>query len=502
MLTNSGDSTPAAVFVDPSVRRRRAFRVALVAVALGWAAVIALMIIGLTSAPDAPRTVLAGTPEHRPAHHAAHGTSHAAHRNSQAARMASETSSAGLSKSARQMLHAPRACLSGSKCANGGCRRSRIAVTALTFGSVRSAFNGIGVAPPTDKSAGNFDCHGFSFQAKQLAATGFGPGDTVAIAGQMMTLPDAAQGAPDEIIAEGQVIRLSPTGRRAAELGFLGAGEFGTQTGTVTVTYVDGSTRKVTLRLADWYADVPVAGSVIAASALWNVPAGQTSAYGPAPVSVYYTQIPVDAAKPIASVTLPRNADLHFFDIGVPAPAHYLSVSSARNDIGLAPASAADQGNYDGDGHSYDSGSLAAKGLKPGASVTAQGVTFTWPRPAPGRFDNIRAQGQTIRIAGTGRVLGFLGAASFGTQRATVTIHYTDGTSATAILSFADWLAGQAAGGGTTVATVPWNRVPGAGQHQVSVYSAAVPLRAGKTVASVTLPVDINMHVFAIAVGR
>jgi hypothetical protein len=53
------------------------------------------------------------------------------------------------------------------------------------------------------------------------------------------------------------------------------------------------------------------------------------------------------------------------------------------------------------------------------------------------------------------------------------------------------------------VATVPWNDAPGStlGAHQVSVYSATVPLAAGKTVASVTLPENFNMHVFAIATG-
>lgn len=493
MLRKSGESTPA-VFVDPSGRRRRAFRAALLAVALGWAAVIALVVVGLTSAPEAPRTVLAGTPAHRSAPDAAHRTSQAVHK-------AHEATSVRLSENSRQITHTPPACSDKRKCAGRGCRRFQAVFAAAVFGSVKAAFNADGVAPPEDSSAGNFDCRGFSFQAQQLAATGFGPGDTVAAEGQTLRLPDVAKGAPNEIIAEGQVIHLSPAGRPAAELGFLGAGEFGTQSGRVTVTYVDGSTQKATLRLPDWYADSPAPGSVIAASALWNVPPAHASAYRPTPVSVYYTQIPVDASKRIASVTLPRNADLHLFDIGVPAAARYSTVSSACDDTGLAPASAAREGNYDGAGHSYDSAALAADGLKPGAPVTAQGVRFTWPGYAPGHFDNIRAEGQTIGVPGKGRVLGFLGAGALGTQRGMVTIHYTDGSSQSAILSFADWLANRAASGGTAVATVPWNRVQGAGPRQVSVYSATVPLEAGKTVASVTLPVDVNMHVFAIAEG-
>jgi hypothetical protein len=82
-------------------------------------------------------------------------------------------------------------------------------------------------------------------------------------------------------------------------------------------------------------------------------------------------------------------------------------------------------------------------------------------------------------------------------------VTYTDGSAQTATVSFADWHSDSAMGGGTVVGTVPWNEGPGStlGPHQVSVYSAAVPIDPGKTVASVTLPTDFNMHVFAIAPG-
>jgi hypothetical protein len=130
--------------------------------------------------------------------------------------------------------------------------------------------------------------------------------------------------------------------------------------------------------------------------------------------------------------------------------------------------------------------------------ITARGVTFTWPDYAAGRLDNVRAEGQTIAVAGAGRVLGFLGASTLGTQRGTVIIHYADGSSQSVVISFADWRAGRPAAGGTTLATVPET---GAGAHRVSVYAATVPLEAGKIVTSVTLPVDFDLHVFAIAAG-
>lgn len=502
MLRKPGQATPAAVIAGPSGRRRRVFRAGVIAVTCGWAAVLALLVVGLAIAPSAQRPALAGTPTHQHAVGAAHrgGAGHrsgASHPATQVAQTQPTTPQP--SETSREFATNPVAC-TARKCANLGCKLSKTGVAATAFGSVQAAFDGKGVALPSAASSGNFDCGGFSYQAQQLAANGFGPGDEVAVAGQVMTLPRVASGAPDEIIAQGQVIHLNLS-KPAAELGFLGAAEFGTQTGTVTITYVGGSRQKATLRLADWYADVAPSGIVIAASGLWNVPSSQASSFGPAPVSVYYTRIRVNASRRIASVTLPRDPNMHVFDIGVPTPARYRTVSSAYNDTGMVTAAAARDGNFDGAGHSYDAGALAAKGLKPGASVTASGMKFTWPRYRPGHFDNIRTQGQTIGVRGSGHVLGFLGAATLGTESGTITIHYADGSSQTASISFADWRAGHAASGGTVVATVPWNRIPGAAKQQVCVYSATVPLEAGKTVVSVTLPVNIDMHVFVIAEG-
>jgi beta-glucosidase len=377
---------------------------------------------------------------------------------------------------------------------------SGAATSSVAFASAAAAFNSVGVAPASDPSAGNFDGGGFSFESQQLAADGFGPGDQVAADGGVLTLPDVPSGSPDEITSEGQVVELGQSG---GELGFLGAGTFGTQSGPVTITYTDGTSQTATLSLADWYADSAAPDTVIAASAPWNVPASEASDFGPQTVAVYYAQIPVNPSKTIASVTLPDNPQLHLFGVGVPAAARFGSVAAAADDTGLAPAATPRDGNYDGGGYSYSSDALATAGLTPDATVTAQGVSFTWPNYAPARFDNVRAEGQAIDVAGSGSTLGFLGAGAQGTQSGTVTISYTDGTTQSATLTFADWYADSPVAGGTVVATAAWNPAPGStlGAHQVSVYSAAIPLAAGKTVASVTLPTNFNLHVFAVAVG-
>lgn len=115
-------------------------------------------------------------------------------------------------------------------------------------------------------------------------------------------------------------------------------------------------------------------------------------------------------------------------------------------------------------------------------------------------------------MSGSGADLVLLGAANNGTATGTGTISYTDGTTQQFTITLADWYANAPASGDQIVATTSnWNVPPTntLGNHMVSVYSTAVPLQSGKTVASIQLP-DVSpgvggsqnaMHVFAAAIG-
>jgi hypothetical protein len=504
MLSNTDEAASAAAHVDPPAQRSGVFRMALIALGLGWLAVIALLAAGLTIS-GGHKAVVVAPPVHLPATGPGHQSTTAGDHSTVGQAMpivpsVPDLAPGQIAETTREFARTPPPCSPASKCADRGCKKTDASAVTATFSSVQAAFDGDGLTLPADGVSGNFDCSGFSYQGRQLSADGFWPGDEVAVDGRVLTLPPIPPGAPDEIVARGQTVTLSSAGQSAAELGFLGAGEFGTQKGTVTITYAGGSQQTATLRFADWYSDIAVPGTVIAASGLWSVPPGQH--FAPAPVSIYYEQIPLKAHQIAASVTLPDNPNMHLFDFGVAAPAAYPTVSYAYNDTGLVPSAAASYGNYDGAGHSYSANALAAKGLLPGAAVIAQGVRFMWPAYGRGHFDNIRTQGQTIGITGSGSTLGFLGAATLGTQRGTVTIQYAGGTTQTAVLTFADWRANHAASGSKILATVPWNQLPDSEPQLVSVYSTTVPLEKGKTVVSVTLPVNIDMHVFALGIGK
>jgi beta-glucosidase len=175
-------------------------------------------------------------------------------------------------------------------------------------------------------------------------------------------------------------------------------------------------------------------------------------------------------------------------------------VSAAYNNSGISDNSSPSSANLDGAGDSFSEQSLEAVGLSPGATVTAQGISYTWPDVGPGLPDNISLAGQTLLVQASGGTLGFLGTADFGKQTATGTITYTDGTTQTFTLTYPDWFADSATGTNDQLVATGVLNGTFAGTH-VGVYAAEVPLDSGKTVAAVTLPNDSDMHVFAMNAG-
>jgi hypothetical protein len=167
--------------------------------------------------------------------------------------------------------------------------------------------------------------------------------------------------------------------------------------------------------------------------------------------------------------------------------------------------------DYDGDGYSYSANALSAAGVKPGGTVSVDGLNYTWPNHPDCQPDNILASGQTILVHGASGAakLGFLGSSGNGSTSGTATVHYTDGTSRTAQLSFTDW-AQSPANGNITAATTPYRNADDGSTQSITMYvfAAELAVDSSKTVASVTLPSvadhvgnNASMHVFAITTG-
>jgi hypothetical protein len=389
------------------------------------------------------------------------------------------------------------ATLSGDTTYLGGATNEASTTVVVPYSSLAAAYNNTGIG--NDASSANYDGSGFSFNAATLAAAGLSPGVAVSAGGLTFTWPNVPAGQPDNVVTDGQVIQVSGSGNT---IGILGSGTNGTQSGSVVVTYTDGSTSTSTLSLADWYANVAQPGtSLVATASNWNYPAG--SGYGVHPVSVYEEDLYLTPGKTPATVTLPSNPQLHVFGVAVGTttpPPVYSSLAAAFDNTGIGDN--ATDANFDGDGYSFNTSALAAVGLTPGATVIAGGLSFTWPNVASSQPDNVVASNQTITVTGSGSTIGFVGAGQSETQTIPVVVNYTDGTSATVDVTFANWYADQAASGGSIVATTEWNYpANGDGPHQVSLYEASASIDPTRTVASITLGTNDLFRVFAVAVG-
>jgi beta-glucosidase len=366
-------------------------------------------------------------------------------------------------------------------------------VTTPSYNSLAQAFNNTGTSDNSNPSGANFDGSGYSYSAQALAAVGLTPGAVVTHDGASFTWPNAAPGQPNNVVAAGQTIMYSGAGDT---LGILGAATFGTQSGTGTITYTDGTTQSFNLSFADWYANTPATGDeLLATTSNWHRPSSSTQ--GDHAVSVYYTSVALNPAKAIQAITLPTNSKLHVFALGLD------SLQQAYNNVGISDNSNPASGNLDGHGYSYSAQALASAGLMPGSVVSHNGILFTWPDVVAGQQDNVVAAGQTITMAGSGSVLALLGTGASGTQSGTATITYTDGSTQNFNLSFADWYTNTPASGSEiAVTTTNWNTPSknSLGNHHVSVYYSAVSLQAGKTVRSITLPTNSNLHIFSMTI--
>jgi NPCBM-associated, NEW3 domain of alpha-galactosidase/Fibronectin type III domain/Right handed beta helix region len=248
--------------------------------------------------------------------------------------------------------------------------------------------------------------------------------------------------------------------------------------------------------------DVPVGGSV---SQTWSVtvPAGASGTAGLFVAAVF--GVPGSTAHEEVSGSA---------SVSVPAS----SLAAAYDNVGITSDSSPGSGNIDGAGYSFSAESLAAAGASPGGTVTAGGLSFTWPSAAAGQPDNVVADGQAFQLSGSGSgsELGFLltgtyVSSSHGSAAGTGEVIYTDGSTSSFTLNAPDWHGGCGpTGSGVALYTATRNYSGGANSLSVCVYEESVPLTAGKTIADVLLPVVSNgvtadvpaMHIFAVAIGQ
>lgn len=180
-------------------------------------------------------------------------------------------------------------------------------------------FNNSATSNDTNTAQGNFDGAGYSYSAQTLKNAGLTPGKMLTFNGVSFLWPNSAVGTPDNVLAQGQTIAITPA-KGATTLAFLGSAAFGPSMGTATITYTDGTTQTFTLAFSDWTLNgggsAPLNGDQVVATLPYrNTLRGMQLDQMP---NVFYTSVALQAGKTIKSVTLPANANhgqLHIFAI-------------------------------------------------------------------------------------------------------------------------------------------------------------------------------------------
>ncbi|HVK26177.1 MAG TPA: Gfo/Idh/MocA family oxidoreductase [Actinokineospora sp.] len=178
------------------------------------------------------------------------------------------------------------------------------------------------------------------------------------------------------------------------------------------------------------------------------------------------------------------------------------SLAAAFDNVGITSETNVKPGDFDGTGNSFSAEKLAAAGLTAGATFTALGASIKWPTGI-GKINNVMGRGQVIKQTGKGSKLVVVGSGIGTAPSGAVVVKYTDGTTVSGTITFPNWTA-PAAGGATVVAaSVGRNRQNGYGDtgYSYKIFAHSVTLDPAKTVDTVTLPVNSNLHFFGMGVA-
>jgi predicted alpha-1,2-mannosidase len=189
-------------------------------------------------------------------------------------------------------------------------------------GDIWPYYNAIGVSSDGQDVSDGYDGSGYTYSANALADDGITPGSTLTVGGVGYTWPDEQPGALDSIWSSGQVIPVSlPAG--TTTIGLLGsaidAGSGGA-TGTLTVTYTDGTSQQIPVTFGDWTLgagaySLPPSDTIVATMPYRDLTSGISQ---PVKTYLYATSAALEAGKTVASVTLPTGSggDIGIFAIG------------------------------------------------------------------------------------------------------------------------------------------------------------------------------------------
>ncbi|MFJ8111910.1 SGNH/GDSL hydrolase family protein [Streptomyces sp. NPDC096132] len=155
----------------------------------------------------------------------------------------------------------------------------------------------------------DLDGTGAHLPASDLAAAGWTPGRALTVQGARLTWPNRPPGAPDNVRAAGQSVRV---GGRGDALAFLVTSTGGREAGGAgSVTYADGSRSPYRLTAPDWRTG-PLATKALALPHI-GTPDGPLAERA----RLYVVTVPLARGREVAAVRLPTAPRLHVFALAV-----------------------------------------------------------------------------------------------------------------------------------------------------------------------------------------
>ena len=382
----------------------------------------------------------------------------------------------------------------------------------------------------TGTTGGGFDGLGntYSWEALGNASSGGSRIGSALISGGL-SIDLGSPNQPDFTWAEGQTLEVAGTG---TVLTLAAAAVAPWQTDQqLVLNFTDGSTATWTQSFSDWCDPQSYPNeSILSSQDSLNTVSGGQDATDNFIYSYGYT---LPEGKTLKSITLPDNPHLRLLGVALSTPA---AVELSWNAYGLVVGNNQVPNSQGMDGHgNYYNVNDAGNGLGQATSgpdesnydyrqIAWGGAIFDLG-PAPNHYSQsnnrhgnnnfVQASGQTISVpSGDFSSLLLIGAGVNGNQsNQAITLHFSDGSTATWTQTFTDWrnntassnpppsAATLAATGETLVAGT--NVVAQTGNNRMYehayVYGYHYDLPEGKTLVSVTLPSNHNIGILGMA---
>lgn len=188
-----------------------------------------------------------------------------------------------------------------------------------SFREGSNARNSVGITADGAVNMGGLDAGGTGLSRQDLAQAGVSGGAKLPFGktGIEFTWPDTKAGEADHWIPNGQELAFGDVS--ASGVSFLGLATNGPSRGTATVTYSDGTTQAVDVRMTDWTSNNAEPGNLrLVPLTKRNTLGGGSDTAKPALFAT--ALVPLDTKKKVHSVTLPRDVNkgiMHLFDVAL-----------------------------------------------------------------------------------------------------------------------------------------------------------------------------------------